>query len=123
MGHVGDAQQHIAQIGLDDLVLVGQHPLVVAERTTAKLELLGTVRVAVAAQLPDRLGEVVDLGADGIALGDDVARQRIEGDGSLELVEHVALTAAGEGGTNRFRVAAQQTDIDHRSERLPVLSV
>ena len=43
MRQVGDPQQQIAQIVLDDVELVGQHPLVVAERATAQLQLLGTV--------------------------------------------------------------------------------
>ncbi len=119
---VGDAQQHVAQVALHDLELVGEHPLVVTERPAAQLQLLGAVRVAGAAQLPDRLRQIVDFGPDGIALGDDVARQRIEGDRPLQLVEHVGLAAAGQGSTDGIGVGAQQTNIDHRAQRLPVLS-
>ena len=119
MRDVGDAQQHVAQVTLHDLELVGQHPLVVAERPAAQLQFLGTVRVAGTAQLPDRLRQIVDLGPDGIALGDDVARQRIEGDRPLQLVEHLALAAAGQGSADGLGVGAQQTNIDHRSEATP----
>ena len=122
MRQVGDAQQHVAQIALDDLELVGQHPLVIAERTAAQLQLLGTMRVAGATQLTDSLRQIVDLGPNCIALGDDVAGQRVEGDRPLQLVEHVALATPGQGSADRIGVVTQQTDIDHRSERLPVLS-
>ena len=42
MRKVGDAQQHVAQIALDDVELVGQYPLVVTECTTAQLQFLST---------------------------------------------------------------------------------
>ena len=48
---VGDAQQQVAQLVCDDVELVGQHPLVLAERAAARLQLLGAGDVAVAAQL------------------------------------------------------------------------
>ena len=53
MREVGDAQQHIAQIALHDVELVGQHPLVVAERPAAQLQFFGAGDVAVASQLAD----------------------------------------------------------------------
>ncbi len=84
--------------------------------------LFGAGYVAAAAQLTDQLRQLVDLGTNGVALGDDVARQRVEGDRPLELVEHLGLTAAGQRGASRLGVGTQQTDIDHRSERLPLLS-
>ena len=122
MGQVGDPQQQLSQIALHDIELVGHHALLIAECPAPRLHLLGTGHVAAAAQLADLLRELVDLGANGVALGDDVARQRVEGDRPLELVEHVGLTTACQGGASRLGVGTQQTDIDHRSERLPLLS-
>ena len=78
--------------------------------------------VTVATKLTDRLRQVVDLGPDRIALGDDVARQRVERDCPLELVDHIGLATPGQGGANCIGVGAQQTDIDHRSERLLAVS-
>ena len=115
-------QQYVTQIALDDVELVGEHPLVIAEGTTAHLQFLGTLGVTVAAQFTDGLRQVVDFRTDRVALGNDVARQRVEGDCPLELIDHIGLVAPGQGASNRTGVGAQQTDIDHRSERLPVLS-
>ena len=80
------------------------------------------MRVTVATQLADGLRQIVDLGTDRIALGDDVARQRVEGDGPIELFESHPAGGGGQRAAHRVGVGAQQTDIDHRSERLPVLS-
>ena len=71
---VGDAQEQ-SRSALDDIELVGQDPLVIAERAAAQLQLLGSMGVTVATKLTNSLRQVVDLVPDCISLGDDVARQ------------------------------------------------
>ncbi len=115
-------KQHVAQVALDDIELVRQDPLVIAERAAAQLQLLGTMRVTVATQFTNSLRQVVDLCPNCIPLGDDVAGQRVERDRSIELVDHIGLATPGQCGTNCIGVSAQQTDIDHRSERLLAVS-
>ena len=122
MRKVGDAQQQMAHLRLHIVVLVGQHPLVVAQRAAARLQCLGLFGVAGLAQRADLLAELVDLGADGITPGDDVAGSLVETGHAVELLQQFGIAATGHGRADDVGLVAQQADVDHRSARLPLVT-
>ena len=120
MDEVGDHQQQAAERVGHLVVLVDEHLLRLAELPALRLPLLRLVGAAVAAELPDLLGELVDPGAGGVALGGDLAQPAVEARRLVELVEHRGIAPAGERGAHRLEVGAQQPDVDHRCGTLPV---
>ena len=120
--NVRDAQQNLAQ-GCFDLVRLGGKTVLAGTQVAAlHHQRFGTCRVARLAQGADLLGDVVDLATHFIAFDHDVAQSGIKPYGVVDLFEEVRLGSTRDCRPYGIGGVAQQTDVDHRMRRLPVLS-
>ena len=76
-------------------------------------------RVAGAAPLADLLGQLVDAGPDGVALGGDVAQPGVELGGGVSWSSSSGLPAPSHRRDHGVEVGAQQADVDHSAATLP----
>ena len=110
---VGDAQQQVAQGGIDLVVLRGERTFAVAEGSTLGLQCLGAVDVAGPAERSDLFRDDVDPGPDRIALLGDRAQPLVESGGVAHVVEQRRAVTAGERGLDHRQVGAQEPLVDH----------
>ena len=105
---VRQAEQDAPQRRRRIVVVVGELAFTLAERAALGLDALRrTRRLPARRSWPTSLGQLVDPGADLVALGRQVARAGVDGDGFVELVEQrrTAATARSPPGRRRGRCA------------------
>ncbi len=110
---VGDAQQQVAQLRLQDVEIGGERRLAIAQRPAVGLQLLGACRVALATLQPHLLRQLVDLGAEGVACGLQLAYAGLHLRRLGQLREHFVVVTAGQRGTHTVGVGTQKSNVDH----------
>ena len=113
---VGDAQQQVAQLGLDDVELGGQHPLLLAQGAALGLQRLGP-SASPASRSAHLLRQVVDLGAQGVALA-TMSRARSSSERPPSCSSSSGLLRRAMAARTTLGLVAQQSDVDHRNARL-----
>ena len=100
-------------------MFAGELLLLVAELPALRRQLVGPGRVAVPTSFADLLGQLVDLGPQGVTLGGDVAQPAIELGRGSRLVEQLRAMTTTERLEHAGQIGAQQADVDHRAATLP----
>jgi hypothetical protein len=84
-----------------------QNSLALAQRTTALHQFFGFIVLLIAAQHAHLLGQVIDLGPNGISLDRDLSNSGIQGNGLVYLGKEFWLASAGQGFSDNVNVGAQ----------------
>jgi len=120
-GRVRKSQHHVAQLNLHRFEPLGQNLFGFSERSALDLKSIRQLGVAVTPGLTHLLGEFVDGGPNTVAFGGDLTQLFVERDGGIELLQQVGRTAAGQGDPHGLGIVAEQTNVDHRNPRIPVV--
>jgi hypothetical protein len=120
MREVRQPEQQLAQLALVVVVVCGQPPFVVAERTAARLQRLRLIAVAGAAERADHLGQLVHLSPQCVAACGRLAQALVECHDSVELLEQLRPSSQCERGPHRVGREAELANVDHRPVTLPV---
>jgi hypothetical protein len=95
------------QCVLQTFGLALQNPLTLAQCTAALHQFFGFVVLFIPAQHAHLLGQVIDLGTDGIALNCDLTNSGIKGNSLIYLGKQLGLAATSQGFSHNINVGAQ----------------
>ena len=118
LGYVGvrevrKPQQQITQLTVGCIGSRGEFGLTAAEAPALGHHRLGLLGPAIAAELTDLLGELVDLAAEVVAVEGEQPQPLVDRRGLLQLGEQISRPAAGHRGANALGVGTKQANVDH----------